>query len=211
MKDRIALSESQEDYLEAIYHIEAGKRAVRATDISERMNVNRSSVTGALHSLSDKGLVNYAPYEVVTLTPKGRAVAKEVVRRHKGLRDFFVKVLHVGAEEADEAACRMEHAVTREIMDRFLDFVATFTAEHTQVRPLGSAEVGAEATVVSLPAGRAAQTRLKHMGLNVGDKLHVLRGGQGRTGPTLVAVGQTRLAIGHGMAGRVMVRLEEGS
>ena len=62
------LSSNMEDYLEAIYHISSKKQAARAKDISDRLKVNKSSVTGALRSLSEKGLVNYAPYDLITLT-----------------------------------------------------------------------------------------------------------------------------------------------
>ena len=120
-----ALSESLEDYLEAIYHIVAEKHAARATDISERLGVNRSSVTGALRSLSRRGMVNYAPYDVVTLTEQGRAAAERVVQRHRVLRDFFVKVLAVPGDVADAAACGMEHHVG-ELVLRRLGYLGEF-------------------------------------------------------------------------------------
>ena len=122
------LSASLEDYLEAIFHIVERKSAARAKDIADRVGVNRSSVTGALHMLSDKGLVNYAPYDVVTLTASGQAVAADVVKRHNVLSRFFEGVLGVEAGEAEEAACRMEHAAPRGVVDRlvaFADFVAS--------------------------------------------------------------------------------------
>ena len=59
-----SLSASLEDYLEAIFHIVSEKRVARAKDISKRMHVNRSSVTGAMHSLAKKKLVNYATRQV---------------------------------------------------------------------------------------------------------------------------------------------------
>ena len=117
-----AVSASLEDYLEAIFHIVAQKHAARPKDISKRLNVNNSSVTGALKLLSEKGLVNYAPYDLVTLTGKGQELAKDVVRRHESLRDFFEKVLAIDPSAAEEAACRMEHAVPREIVERFIAF-----------------------------------------------------------------------------------------
>ena len=122
------LSASLEDYLEAIFHIVARKQAARAKDIAERVGVNRSSVTGALHALSDKDLINYTPYDLITLTEAGRSVAADVVRRHNVLRDFLVRVLGVGTGEAEQAACKMEHAVSRGVLERlvaFADFVET--------------------------------------------------------------------------------------
>ncbi len=117
------LSASLEDYLEAIFHLVTEKRAARGRDIAKRLEVTRSSVTGALQSLAEKGLVDYEPYEVITLTWKGNAIARDIVRRHEVLRDFLVKVLSVDPAEADEAACRIEHAISLPILERLIQFV----------------------------------------------------------------------------------------
>ena len=119
----VELSASLENYLEAIFHLVAQKRVARSRDIAKRLKVNRSSVTGALQSLADKGLVNYEPYEVITLTRGGKSVAKGIVRRHEVLRDFLVKVLSVDADSADQAASRMEHAVPSQVIERLGEFV----------------------------------------------------------------------------------------
>ncbi len=128
MPDRLDLSESMEDYLEAIFHIVAEKQAARAKDIAVRLGVHSSSVTQALRSLAEKGLVNYAPYDVITLTTEGRKAAQDVVARHRALRDFFVDVLAVDETLANEDACKMEHALSPFILDRlirYLEFVKT--------------------------------------------------------------------------------------
>jgi len=120
------LSASLEDYLEAIYHTVADKGAARAKDIVLRLGVHNSSVTQALKSLSEKELVNYVPYDTVTLTASGERIARDVVRRHETLRAFLGKVLGVPPAEADEGACRMEHAVSGPILDRIVKFVEYF-------------------------------------------------------------------------------------
>lgn len=120
------LSSSLEDYLETIYHIVQQKQAARAKDIADQMAVNSSSVTGALQSLAAKGLVNYAPYDIITLTVDGNRVAMDVIRRHEALQCFLEKVLSVESKEAEEAACKMEHDISPKILERlvqFLDFV----------------------------------------------------------------------------------------
>lgn len=122
MTETTALTSSMEDYLEAIFHIVREKGAARAKDIARRLKVNHSSVTGALKALASRELVNYAPYEVVTLTAKGNAAASDVIRRHEVLRDFFVKVLAVDEAVAEEGACRMEHAVPRAILEKLIQY-----------------------------------------------------------------------------------------
>jgi DtxR family Mn-dependent transcriptional regulator len=116
------LSASQEDYLEAVFHISKEKQAARAKDISQRLNVRASSVTSALRSLAALGLVNYAPYDLITLTETGMTAAREIVRRHEALSDFLVTVLGVDPVEADQAACKMEHSVTKSIVDRLVKY-----------------------------------------------------------------------------------------
>lgn len=117
------LTASLQNYVEAIYWISNSKKAARAKDIADRMNVGKSSVTGALQALAEKGLVNYAPYDVITLTDAGLMVARELVRRHEVIRDFFVRVLSVDPEEAEAAAGMMEHVVTDTILDRLIAFI----------------------------------------------------------------------------------------
>ncbi len=112
------LSASLEDYLEAIYHIVDRKNAARAKDIVERLGVHNSSVTQALRSLSEKGLVNYAPYDLVTLTEAGQEAAASVVERHRALRVFLLEVLGLDHEQAERDACRLEHAISQDVLER---------------------------------------------------------------------------------------------
>ena len=135
MANSQALSSNMEDYLEAIFHISSEKQAARAKDIAERLKVNKSSVTGALRSLSEKGYVNYAPYDIITLTAEGQVLAKDVVRRHEALKDFFVKILLLDEEEAEEASCKVEHAISDKILDRLINFV-----EFMEICPRGGRE-----------------------------------------------------------------------
>ncbi len=123
MGTRPEISESQEDYLEAILGIIEEKEAVRAKDIASRLGVTSPSVTGALHSLGESGLVNYVPYDVITLTERGRKLAEDVSRRHRLLRDFLTGVLGATVKEADEAACRMEHALSPRLVRKLTSFM----------------------------------------------------------------------------------------
>ncbi len=131
-KRKVDLSASLEDYLEAIFWIAQSKGAARAKDIAERLCVKSSSVTGALQMLDEKKYVNYAPYDVITLTSEGMEVAKKVVRRHQILKEFFVDVLGVDTDIADEGACSLEHSIPRPVVERLVDFM-----EFVEVCPRG--------------------------------------------------------------------------
>lgn len=117
------LSASLEDYIETIYHIVEEKQVARAKNIAEQLGVSRASVTEALRMLSSKGLINYAPYEVITMTALGREVAEDVIFRHTTLKNFFTKILTIDTDIAEEGACKVEHSAPPQVIDRMIDFM----------------------------------------------------------------------------------------
>lgn len=121
------LSASLEDYIEAIFNLARESNVARSRDIAKLLGVSKSSVTGALRVLKKKGLANYKPYDYVTLTEAGQAAAEEVVKKHNILTSFFVNVLGVEAEAAQQAACEAEHALGSEIISRLLCFIEYMT------------------------------------------------------------------------------------
>ena len=123
MAKKRELSASLEDYLEAIHEIAAVKGAARAKDVADRLSVANSSVTNALHGLVERDLVNHASYDLISLTPKGLKVAEEIVRRHNVLKEFFVEVLALEQDIAEDCACKMEHFIPDMVMERFVEFV----------------------------------------------------------------------------------------
>lgn len=121
------LSESLEDYLEAILELQREHSVARVKDIAGKLGVISGTVTTALRTLAERGLINYKPYSYITLTPKGEKIAKEVLRRHTVIKDFLQCVLLLEERKAEENACRMEHAMDKSAINRlvqFLDYVS---------------------------------------------------------------------------------------
>lgn len=120
--DELKLSASQEDYLETIYNIIQEKGAARPKDIAAHLKVKAASVTGALKHLAELDLVVYAPYEAAMLTPLGEKIAETITSKHKALLHFFVNVLDIAEEEADDFCCKMEHVIPDHVLERFIHF-----------------------------------------------------------------------------------------
>jgi DtxR family Mn-dependent transcriptional regulator len=131
------LSASLEDYLEAILNLADAGGCTRSKDIAETLGVAKSSVTGALQLLRDKGLANHEPYSWIMLTRRGRVAARAVVRKHDILTSFFMNVLGVEKEAAQRAACRAEHALGPEIIGKLLHFIEFVAASHESGRDVG--------------------------------------------------------------------------
>lgn len=128
-----ALSASLEDYLEAILSLVKGDGEAHVRDIAERLGVTMPSVTGALHTLAERELVNYQPYSTVTLTRRGRRIAEGVSRRHQVFSTFFSGVLGLKAQVAGENACRLEHAIDDTVLERLAEYI-----EFVHECPLGT-------------------------------------------------------------------------
>ena len=207
------LSASLEDYLKAIFRIVAVKQAARAKDISARLGVSNSSVTGALRTLADRGLINYAPYDVITLTPLGQTTARDIVRRQEALREFFTKVLAVDAETAEIGACKMEHEIPPAIVERFIQFVdfvevcprAGASGSTGSDIPAGILTGGLRANVCGLASRKSRAGTMKTTGkartilnqLKIGQRAKLVRDcGQGRTAQT-----SCRYGVGSGRGG----------
>jgi len=118
MSESAALSATLEDYLEAVSRLIAEKGRVRVLDIADALSVHKSTVTAALKSLTEKGLINYSPYESATLTAEGQEAANEIARRHEVVRRFLMDVLSLRKDVAEANACRMEHVLDKEVLDR---------------------------------------------------------------------------------------------
>jgi len=118
------LTPTMEDYLEAIYILSKEKRVVRVKDIAKRLEVKMPTVTGMLKTLSDKGMIDHEKYEYLELTGKGFHIGSQIDHRHQLLKSFLIDILQINHDQADEDACKMEHAVSPTTLERIVEFMA---------------------------------------------------------------------------------------
>jgi DtxR family Mn-dependent transcriptional regulator len=117
------LSTNMKKYLNAIYLLKKQNEIVRVNDLSELMNVRKSSVTDALKTLSKKGFVLHERYGDVDLTLKGKNLAEFILNCHDILMEFFTGILDVDLKEAKEDAQRIKYLLS----SRTYRQLATFT------------------------------------------------------------------------------------
>jgi DtxR family Mn-dependent transcriptional regulator len=114
MPDAKPLSESIQDYLKVIYDLGQTGEPTSTNQIAERLRVRPASVTGMLKRLAsmDPPLVNYQKHRGVQLTEHGRQVSLQIIRKHRLIELFLVKILGYAWDEVHEEAERLEHAVS---------------------------------------------------------------------------------------------------
>ncbi len=135
MPKSCSLSQSAEDYLEAVHVLAGSGEPVRVTDVARHLKVSKPSVVAALDSLERKGFVRHERYGGVELTERGETIAREVYRRHRLLQEFLRDVLGVPDEVAARDACEMEHALSPETVERLLRLV-DFVRRHEDDQPI---------------------------------------------------------------------------
>lgn len=124
---------SEENYLKVIYHLEVqGLKKITPTAIAEALSNNPASVVDMLRKLSDKQFVAYEKSKGALLTETGRAIATQIVRKHRLWECFLVDKLGYSWDAVHEIAEQLEHVQAPELADRLDNFLG-----HPQYDPHG--------------------------------------------------------------------------
>jgi len=182
------LSRSRQDYLKSLYALAPEGGAVTTSRLAARLGVSPPSVTNMLGALARERLVAYAPRAGARLTPAGRVEALALVRRHRILETFLVRVLGLDWAEVHEDAEELEHHVSErvlEALDRLVGHPHEDPHGHAipdrrgrmprrALQPLIELSSGARATVREIrDRDRRRMARWKQAGIVPGARLHV--------------------------------------
>ncbi len=108
-----------ENYLKTILQLEeAADQKATVGAIAEELKVTPGTVSVMLKQLSEQGLVKYVPRRHISLLKKGRQQALAVVRRHRLIESFLVKVMDLDWSEVHEEAEELEHVVSDRLLNR---------------------------------------------------------------------------------------------
>ncbi|MBW3070129.1 MULTISPECIES: metal-dependent transcriptional regulator [unclassified Actinomyces] len=106
-----------QDYLKAVWAAsEWGGQGASITGLARRMGVAPSTASENVARLVEAGLLEHAPYRAVTLSQRGRHLAREMVRRHRLLETYLVEALGFEWDEVHAEAEVLEHAVSNRVL-----------------------------------------------------------------------------------------------
>lgn len=118
-----ALTRSQQDYLKALYLLHGDQRPVPTRDLAQRLGISSPSVSEMVARLTAQGLVEHDRYRGQQLTREGKKVALELVRHHRLLEMFLVKVLGYTWDEVHDEAERLEHVISERMEARIFELL----------------------------------------------------------------------------------------
>ena len=127
------MSPSLEQYVEAIADLLTRDKVCSISDIAAQVQVSRPAASRAVRELSEQNLVQHKSYGYVDLTESGQKIADTLTERHEALYHFMTDVLGMDSEWADQEACRLEHHVDDELIDR-MNILAEFFKENNPAK-----------------------------------------------------------------------------
>ncbi len=128
-----AISLTQQNYIESIAYLLKRNGQARTTDLASLLSVSMPSVSEGVRRLVERGFAARKSWHEIVLTREGESVAHQLDRRQKVLVKFMVKVLAMEPNKADKLACRIEHCIDREFVDRLIklaEFLDSQCADH---------------------------------------------------------------------------------
>jgi DtxR family Mn-dependent transcriptional regulator len=115
-------SQTVENYLKAILQAQTALKSSHALvpmgQLASSLGVVPGTATTMVKALAESGLVRYEPYAGVRLTRAGERLAALVLRRHRLIELFLVKVMGMSWTEVHDEAENLEHAVSDRLIDR---------------------------------------------------------------------------------------------
>ena len=181
------LTRSRQDYLKALLQLGVGE-PVAVSALARHLGVSAPSVTNMLARLAEEKLVALQRRGAAKLSPEGEREALRVLRRHRILETFLVRVLGLDWSEVHEDAEVLEHHVSErvlEALDRYMDHPTEDPHGHPipdrrgrvarrSLAPIGALATGARAVVREIrDRDRSRMARWKQAGLVPGAELVV--------------------------------------
>ena len=156
------VSESAQDYLKAIWKLQAAHGEATTSALAGELDVSPASATAMLKKLDKLGLVQHEPYHGAQLTPAGERVALEVIRHHRLLELYLKEALGLSWDQVHAEAERLEHYLSDEGEAR-IDAALGYPTRDPHGDPIPTAELvletGERRTLVDIAAGDEAVIR----------------------------------------------------
>jgi len=216
---RSTFTQSQEDYLKALYHLHGDTLPVPTRELAQRLGISSPSVSEMVGRLVSQGLVEHDRYRGQQLTKEGRKVALELVRHHRLLEMFLVQVLGYSWDEVHEEAERLEHVISERMEQRIFELlgrpqldphghaIPTLTGKVRPVsnRSLNECGVGEKVVVQGVSDEDPGKLReLDRRGLVPGTPVEVV-GASEYEGPIDIRIRGRRLSVPLGLARALFV------
>lgn len=123
------IRESGENYLETILMMSLERDLVRSVDVARELGYAKPSVSIALKKLKGQGYVKVGEKGHLILTDEGREIAEKIYYKHRLLSKALIAI-GVSEKVAIEDACKIEHHISQESIDKIAEHVGGLEGKH---------------------------------------------------------------------------------
>jgi len=181
-------STSEENYIKAVFHLQGEQDVVTTNAVAGLLKTKPASVTDMMKKLKAKKLLLYQPYQGFKLSPEGKKVALDIIRRHRLWEFFLAEKLNFNWDEVHAVAEDLEHVSSKKLIDKLDEFLG-FPQFDPHGDPIpdsfGKMKSSQQVALVDLPVSKAAEVcrvvnqssemmeALKHNNIRIGTKLEI--------------------------------------
>jgi len=219
LRKQLLLSQSQEDYIKAIYQLRGNNTYVSTTELARRLKVTPASATEMLRKLAKLGLVVHDNYKGATLTELGEKVALEMIRHHRLIELFLTEILGYTWDEVHDEAEQLEHSISERMEERISEVLGWPDLDphgdpvptqdghisNKVYQPLADCKPGSQVKVMRVSdSDPEILKELSNMGIELKTQLTIVEKSK-YEGPVHVIVKGKELAIPIGIARKIFV------
>lgn len=125
-----AVSIATENFIKAIYNSEQGETLdTKPGSIARVLGITNAAATDMARKLATKRLIDYEKYKKLKLTPTGKKVALNIIRKHRLWETFLHKVFGLSLHEIHREAELLEHLTTDFLAERISGFLGNPTID----------------------------------------------------------------------------------
>ena len=120
------LSQTEENYLKTLFGLSFSridKSEAGTNELAMELGVKPATANEMLKKLKEKKWVSYEKYGKISLTPKGKELAIQVVRKHRLWETFLHDKLEFTWDEVHDAAEQLEHVNSSKLIERLEKFL----------------------------------------------------------------------------------------
>lgn len=116
------ISKALEEYVKTMYVLKQQKGDIRVTDIANKMQCSKASVTKALNNLKNNDLVEYEAYGKINLSKQAEEIAQKSLEAYDIVYLFLNEILEIENEKSKEEAEKIKSIISDETLNKLIKY-----------------------------------------------------------------------------------------
>lgn len=117
------ITKRTDEYLKTMYILNKNKGEIRVTDIANKMNCSKPSVTKQLNILSKEGFIIYESYGKIELTDLGIERAQKILEEDDIIYLLLSEVIGINNDHLNEDAAKIKGVISNDTLESITNYV----------------------------------------------------------------------------------------